>query len=132
MEITGSCFCGTVSYVVTDRLKDARSCHCSRCRKAFSGASSAYAIVQSDSHHWTSGEAFLKYYKATDEWALVFCSKCGSTLAGVFNDSVHGVTLGTLDGDPKVDIDYHIFVGSKAPWDHIGGCAPQYAEGVAD
>jgi hypothetical protein len=22
----------------------------------------------------------------------------------------------------------HLFVGSKAPWDHIGGHAPQYQE----
>jgi len=41
---------------------------------------------------------------------------------------VHGVTLGTVDGDPGVQIDMHIFVGSKAPWDHIGGDAPQFLE----
>jgi hypothetical protein len=41
---------------------------------------------------------------------------------------VHGVTLGTVDGDPGVEIEMHIFVGSKAPWDHIGGDAPQHLE----
>jgi hypothetical protein len=41
---------------------------------------------------------------------------------------VHGVTLGSVDGDPGVQIDMHIFVGSRAPWDHIGGNAPQYPE----
>jgi hypothetical protein len=41
---------------------------------------------------------------------------------------VHGVTLGTVDGDPGVQIEMHIFVDSKAPWDHIGGNAPQYPE----
>jgi len=34
----------------------------------------------------------------------------------------------TVDGDPGVQIEMHIFVDSKAPWDHIGGHAPQYAE----
>jgi hypothetical protein len=38
------------------------------------------------------------------------------------------VTLGSVDGDPGVQIDMHIFVGSKASWDHIGGIAPQYSE----
>jgi hypothetical protein len=33
-----------------------------------------------------------------------------------------------VDGDPGVQIEMHIFVGSKAPWDHIGGHAPQYQE----
>lgn len=41
---------------------------------------------------------------------------------------MHGVTLGTVDGDPGVRIAMHIFVGSKAPWHEIGGHAPQYAE----
>jgi hypothetical protein len=33
-----------------------------------------------------------------------------------------------VDGDPRVEIEMHIFVGSKAPWDHIGGDAPQFIE----
>ena len=41
---------------------------------------------------------------------------------------MHGVTLGSVDGDPGVQIGMHIFVGSRAPWDHIGGNAPQFAE----
>jgi hypothetical protein len=41
---------------------------------------------------------------------------------------VHGVALGTVDGDPGVQIEMHIFVDSKAPWDCIGGNAPQYPE----
>jgi hypothetical protein len=46
----------------------------------------------------------------------------------VYNRDVRGVTLGSIDGDPGVQIEMHIFVGSKAPWDHIGGDAPQYPE----
>lgn len=57
-----------------------------------------------------------------------FCSKCGSTLCGLHDGEVHGLTLGCIDGDPGVEIEMHIFVGSKAPWDHIGGHAKQYSE----
>jgi hypothetical protein len=132
MSITGSCFCGAVTYLVGERLIDARACHCSRCRKAFSGASSAYAVVQGNSHSWTSGERTLKHYKSDSGWELVFCSECGSTLAGVFEGTVHGVTLGTLNEDPNLKIERHLYVGSKASWDHIGGSAPQYSEGAID
>ena len=41
---------------------------------------------------------------------------------------VHGLTLGCIDGNPGLEIEMHIFVDSKAPWDHIGGNAKQYAE----
>jgi hypothetical protein len=52
-------------------------------------------------------------------FGLQFCSKCGSTLCGVYDGAVHGVTLGCTDGDPGVEIGRHIFVGSKASWEVI-------------
>ena len=61
-------------------------------------------------------------------WGLAFCKTCGTTLCGTHLDKVHDVTLGSVNGDPGVEIAAHIFVGSKAPWDHIGGSAPQYDE----
>jgi len=128
-KIKGGCFCGAVHYELTGSIQHARACHCSRCRKAFSGASSAYAeLAPSASIEWLSGESILATYATGGGWAMQFCSRCGSTLCGVYNNQVHGLTLGCVDGDPGVAIEHHIFVGSKAPWDHIGGHAKQYAE----
>jgi len=127
--LTGSCFCGSVRYQVNAPLKAARSCHCSRCRKAFSGAGSAYAEVDVEAFEWTQGLEQLVRYQSQPGWGLGFCGACGSTLCGFYGDQVHGVTLGCVDGDPGVQIDMHIFVGSRAPWDHIGGNAPQFDQG---
>jgi hypothetical protein len=127
--ITGECFCGAIRYEIDGPLVNARSCHCSRCRKAFSGASSAFAELSDPEHfRWLAGEEKLKAYTSQQGWGLGFCSNCGSTLCGLFQGAVMGVTLGTVNGDPGVEISAHLFVGSKAPWDHIGGVAPQFAE----
>lgn len=123
---TGGCFCGKVRYEISAPLRNARCCHCSRCRKAFSGAGSAYAEVEPGSFTWLAGEAALVTHETAPEWGLQFCGDCGSTLTGTNRGHVHGVTLGCVDGDPGVEIEMHIFVGSKAPWDHIGGRAPQF------
>ena len=128
MTITGGCFCGRVRYAIEAPLRAARSCHCSRCRKAFSGAGSAYAEVDAGSFAWTNGAENVTRYESGPGWGLAFCRTCGTTLCGWHGDEVHGVTLGSIDGDPGVEIEKHIFVGSKASWDHIGGDAPQYAE----
>jgi hypothetical protein len=126
--IQGGCFCNSVRYLVKGPLQNARACHCSRCRKAFSGASSAYAeLASSASLEWTSGEAYLTAHETGDGWAMAFCSRCGSTICGLHNGQVHGLTLGCVDGDPGVEIQMHIFVDSKAPWDHIGGNAKRFA-----
>jgi hypothetical protein len=126
--LTGGCFCGLVRYRIDAPLRAARSCHCSRCRKAFSGAGSAYAEIEPGSFSWVSGEDDLTRYESLPGWGLAFCRTCGTTLCGTQGSEVHGVTLGSVDGDPGVQIEMHIFVDSKAPWDHIGGDAPQHAE----
>ena len=124
--ITGSCFCSKISYEVDGSLQNGRSCHCSRCRKAFSGASSAYAELAPGSKIRWIGGSTLATYDTGDGGAIGFCGNCGSTLCGLWNGEVHGLTLGCVDGDPGVEIEKHIFVGSKVPWDHIGGEAPQF------
>ena len=126
--ITGECFCGAVKYEISSPLIKARCCHCSRCRKAFSGAGSAYAEVSvPGTFSWVQGRELLNTYATQESWGLQFCSRCGTTLCGIHHDTVHGVTLGPVNGDPGVEIEKHIFVGSKAPWDHIGGNAPFFA-----
>jgi len=72
MTITGECFCGEVTYQVNGLLRDARSCHCSRCRKAFSSQASVYALVEPQDFSWLSGDRLLTTYvgsKAT--WEVI-------------------------------------------------------------
>ena len=129
MNLTGECFCGSVSYEVRGKVFDARSCHCSRCRKAFSSQASSYALVESDQFSWTRGRELLTTYSSGLGFGLQFCSKCGSTLCGVYNNQVHGITLGCLNEDPEIEIGRHIFVDSKASWEVIPDSVVQYAEG---
>lgn len=128
--IEGGCFCGTVRFQIKGVLKGAQACYCSQCRKVFSGASSAYAeVAEGSEFRWIAGESELNTYTSAHGWGIAFCRTCGSTLCGIFDGKVHGVTLGTVDGDPGVQIEIHTYVGSKAPWDYIGGSAPQFEEG---
>ena len=129
MTVSGECFCGAVTYRVSGNLRDARSCHCSRCRKAFSSQASAYALVEPSEFQWLSGEHLLTSYIGAHGAGLKFCSKCGSTLCGVVDGAVHGVTLGCINGEPDIEIGYHIFVGSKATWELLPEGATTFEEG---
>jgi len=129
MAVSGECFCGEISYEVSGGLRDARSCHCSRCRKAFSAQASAYALVNADEFKWLTGEHLLTSYVGEHGFGLQFCSKCGSTLCGTFEEVIHGVTLGCVNGDPKIEIGHHIFVGSKANWEVIPDGITKFDEG---
>ena len=127
--LTGSCFCGALSYEIHGALQGAQSCHCSRCRKVFSGAGSAFGFLADDTFRWIGEPEALSRYATQDGWEIGFCGRCGSTLCGIHRDVVRGVTLGPIDGDPGIQIERHIHVASRAPWDHIGGSAPWFAEG---
>ncbi len=129
MTISGECFCGDVSYEINGRLRDARSCHCSRCRKAFNSQASAYALVNPDEFRWLSGEDQLTSYVSEHGFGLQFCGRCGSTLCGTYDGTVHGVTLGCINGDPDIVIGRHTFVGSKASWEVIPDGVPTFEEG---
>ena len=129
MTISGECFCGAVTYKVSGKLRDARSCHCSRCRKAFSSQASAYALVDPVEFKWLTGEDRLTAYTGEQGTGLMFCSKCGSTLCGIVDGKVHGVTLGCVNGDPDIEIGQHIFVGSKATWEVMPVGVTTFEEG---
>ena len=128
-SMTGECFCGAIKYEIGGSFEKVRSCHCSRCRKAFSGAGSAVVWLEAGKHSWTEGESELQTFTNSEDVGLGFCKRCGSTLCGILDGTVFCITLGTLNGDPDLKIDEHIFVGSKAKWDEIGGDAPQYSDG---
>ena len=132
MTISGECFCGEVRYAINGLLRDARSCHCSRCRKAFSAQASVYALVNPEDFEWLAGEELLTLYENNYGFGLQFCSQCGSTLCGVFNGTIHGISLGCVNGDPGVEIGRHIYVGSKAAWEIIPDGVPQYDESAPD
>ena len=117
MPITGECFCGSIKYQIDGKLRDAKSCHCSRCRKAFSAQASAAAFVEPAEFKWLSGEELLTSYVGVHGYGLQFCKTCGSTLCSIYKDEILQVTLGCVNGEPDIEIGQHIFVGSKASWE---------------
>jgi hypothetical protein len=130
MTITGECFCGNIQYQIDGNLKDARSCHCSRCRKAFSAQASAYALVEPKEFRWTQGSELLSSYESQPGFGLQFCSNCGSTLCGTYQGEVRGITLGCLNDNPEIEIGYHIFTDSKASWEVLPDGITGYPEGI--
>ena len=128
MAINGKCFCGSINYEIDGQLRDAESCHCSRCRKMFSSQASVFALFEPEAFSWLEGEDLLTTYKASEDFAIQFCSKCGSTLGGIYQDQFSWVTLGCVEGDPEIEIGRHIFTGSRAAWEVMPDNVTQYEE----
>jgi len=130
MKQTGSCLCGGVRYEIDGPLADVLNCHCSMCRKLHAAAFRTRAKVRSTDWTTVSGQALIKFYESSPGEHKGFCSNCGSSLYTRFDahPEVLGFPLGTLDTDPGVRPQRHIFVQSKAPWFEITDDLPQHAE----
>ena len=132
VAIKGGCLCGRVRYEITGPLFNVDNCHCSMCRRQHGAAFSTYAEFNPGDFRWVSGEDHVKVYETLEGIGWCFCSECGSTLAGTENGRITVVTLGTVEGDPGINPEFHIFVGSKAQWHEINDDLPQFDEWPPD
>jgi hypothetical protein len=129
--VAGSCLCGAVRYEFDGEPLLMVNCHCSRCRRGRSAAHASNVFTTPDQFRWTHGERHVKSYDLpeAERFGVNFCTICGSDVARL-SPKVGRVNIpgGSLDTDPGIQPAYHIFVGSKAPWDDITDNLPQHHE----
>lgn len=125
--IAGSCLCGGVAYELDATLRMLH-CHCSRCRRGRSAAHATNVLAPLDALRWTRGAELVAEYKVPDArfFAVAFCTRCGGAAPRLSRERGFAVVpAGTLDTDPGLRPQGHIFVGSKAPWFDITDSLPQ-------
>ena len=125
---TGSCLCGAIRYELTGPIRSAEYCHCGMCRKAHGTAFSSNGEVAAADFRWVAGADLVSAFASSAQRRKCFCRRCGSQLVirRLDDPSTVAVTLGTVDSDPQVRPNRHVFVDSKAPWYRIQDGLPQF------
>jgi hypothetical protein len=128
--VRGSCLCGAVRYEIAEPFEEMHHCHCSRCRKAHGAAFATFARTKRASLRFLAGEEKLRHFRSSPAVQRSFCGSCGSNLLGQFDALPQAVwvAVGSLDDDPGMHPQAHIFVGSKASWHTITDELPQFLE----
>lgn len=128
--ICGSCLCGDVAFAIRGPVTGWWNCHCGRCRKARSAAHASNLFLPLDQFEWLRGEGASAFYKVPEalRFGQSFCRRCGSITPRCDADrGLAIVAAGSLDDDPGVRPQAHIFVDSRAPWFEIRDSLPQHA-----
>lgn len=122
------CNCGSVEFEIKAPVSAVNVCHCSICRRFTGGNGIAVVIVKTGDFKWLRGRENIRVWKKPDaDWEANFCSTCGSTLPGKNDDEHMFVPAGMLPDDiGSLQVEHHIFVGSKAGWDEIGDAGKQH------
>jgi hypothetical protein len=120
--LQGSCLCGAVRYEITEPFQRAGYCHCSRCRKLTGAPAALNGRLRREGFRLLSGQERLGIYlPPRSQLPAIFCKTCGSTLfRGEWPDGdVIGIRIGTLDGDPGIEPQFHMFIDSRGPSDNL-------------
>jgi hypothetical protein len=129
--VGGSCLCGEVVYELRNPVR-IYNCHCSRCRRGRSAAHASNLFVKLEEFAVIHGSDSIAQYKVPEArfFTVAFCTRCGGGAPRISRErGVASIPAGTLDSDPGIRPEAHIYVGSKAPWFEISDDIPQYAEG---
>lgn len=129
--IAGSCLCGDVAYETAGAPLRMYNCHCLRCRRARGAAHATNVFYPLEGFRWTRGEEGLTSYALPGAryFGSCFCSRCGSAMPRSYAErGIVSVPAGSLDTDPGMRPQAHIYVGSKAPWFEITDAVPQFTE----
>ena len=126
--ITGKCSCGSVSFEADHQTANIYVCHCSLCRRSSGGNGVYVVIVPRDAFRWAKGEDQVQSWSdPSADWKNWFCRTCGSRLPGDNDEDHVFIPAGLItEGDEQLQVAHHIWVGSKAPWDHIGNTGKQH------
>jgi hypothetical protein len=118
--LIGKCLCGAVQVAIADKFCYAGYCHCPDCRASSGSAFSAFAGIRKEKLQLTCGEENISKFRKNEDNVIHFCRRCGSWLFSIVRNAEFAhVRLGILIDDPSIRPTFHIFVGSKAPWETI-------------
>lgn len=126
--LKGSCLCGLIEYSAQDKFKYAGYCHCSECRKFSGSAFSAFGAIEKSDFKIIKGISSLGRYEKSQTSVVCFCKNCGSSLYGkkLETELIH-IRLGSLDSEPNLTIQAHVYKDQKAGWHIISDSLPQFS-----
>jgi hypothetical protein len=123
--LQGACLCGRVAVEVHEPELLA-ACHCTRCQRWGGGSGTTVVAAAAKNVKITKGQDVLKRYQEEGFADRHFCGNCGSGVYVVGGEKYY-VSAAILK-NVTMKLACHIQVASKAPWDEIGGNAPQFPE----
>ena len=128
--VTGSCLCKRVRYEINGPIYSFVHCHCQTCRKVHGTVYGSSALVQKAHFQVVSGEQAISRYESSPGKHRCFCSFCGTHVFAEKADKVI-LRIGTLDSDPGIRPEGHIWINHKALWYEVTDELPKYEEDIA-
>jgi hypothetical protein len=129
--LSGGCHCGAVRYRMHGPPLSVQHCHCEICRKTSGSLYATGAVMPRDKVE-IKGADNLTAYRTSASFERQFCRTCGCPLFGYEDGetALFYVEVATLDGgvDPghPREMESHIYMRSRAEWEHVSDAVQQF------
>lgn len=119
-KYSGSCLCGEVRFEIEGEFERFFLCHCEYCRKDTGSAHAANLFSSTAALRWLSGaDKVRRFDLPASRHSKGFCGTCGSALPIMrMNGGLLVVPAGSLNCEVLLAPNAHLFVSSRAGWDH--------------
>jgi len=109
--------CEVIEYEVDQLDMPIGHCHCRTCRKAQAAPFASTAGVSREHFRWVKGVDQLKAFASSPGKLRHFCAVCGTHLVAERPAQPHVILrVATLDEDPGVRPEMHIWCSHDVPW----------------
>ena len=117
-NMTGSCLCRAVKYIIKGKIKTVANCHCNTCKKVTGGAYGTFAFIDKNDLKIIEGKETLAAYQISEKATKHFCHRCG-TPTFIFHKKYPRsilIQVGSLDDLSLVAPAINVFCESLLPW----------------
>lgn len=117
---SGSCLCGAVQFEVEGDFDAFFLCHCQYCQKDTGSAHAANLFSATATLRWLSGlDKVNTFTLPSTRHQKSFCTVCGSALPTLQEQgNLLVVPAGSLNQAIDIRPTAHLFLASKASWEH--------------
>lgn len=130
LPLRGSCYCGHITYEVTEEVLKKGVCHCHSCQKLTGGACWPFLLVKSESLqiHGQVKE-LTRLGESGHNVHVGFCPECGTTLFGRPDawPNIRTVSASTVDNAKDFIPDMHVWTEDKQTWISMSPDIPQFS-----
>lgn len=118
-SLSGSCFCGAVTYTMTAQPLVVHGCHCTYCQIQTGGPFAINAVIETDNLELTRGKP-EGISMQTDDGRPHHIYRCPECQTALWSDYSFGylrfVRVSTLNRPHDIKPDVHIYTRTKVPW----------------
>ena len=121
-QLTGSCLCGEVTYVVEERFEAFYFCHCAQCQKVTGSAFASNILTSPDNISWLTGFNNVMHYQDPNRaFSKAFCKKCGAGVPHINKSKTNLVIpAGSLIDSPLSSPSANLFKSESPEWLEVG------------